>query len=73
MGKVYPAPFDVVLSDFDVVQPDLILYALSGANLPNREDRPNSVGILLLLTHGKNHAPILFPALMAAPQRGHSV
>jgi Uma2 family endonuclease len=27
LGKVYPAPFDVILSEFDVVEPDLLFIA----------------------------------------------
>ena len=33
LGKVYPAPFDVVLSDLDVVQPDLIFVSNERAHI----------------------------------------
>lgn len=33
-GNVYPAPLDVVLSDTDVVQPDLLFLAGDRLNTP---------------------------------------
>ena len=33
LGRVYPAPFDVVLSEFDVVQPDLIFVSNDRAHI----------------------------------------
>ena len=44
LGKVYSAPFDVVLSDFDVVQPDLVFVSnertgiITDANLQGAPD-----------------------------------
>lgn len=44
LGRVLPAPVDVVLSDNDVVQPDLLYLArehldrLAEANLPDAPD-----------------------------------
>ena len=33
LGRVYPAPFDVVLSDTDVVQPDLVFVSRARAHV----------------------------------------
>ena len=36
LGQVYPAPFDVVLSDLDVVQPDLLFISNERAEIVTR-------------------------------------
>ncbi len=50
LGRVYHAPFDVVLSDMDVVQPDLIFVSNERADIitpANIQGAPDLVGEIL--------------------------
>jgi Uma2 family endonuclease len=38
LGQVFPAPFDVLFSDFDVVQPDLVFVAAGNAEIVTEDN-----------------------------------